>query len=159
MDPTSLAPFAWTGKASEIVVPGAACLVLRAMGLIGADVPAVDDVVYYSTAERHPPEFLTWIPIIGGIVEATKKRYLLAATKDSLLVIRIRKFRWEEIESEMIPMREIQSSSVHRYPLLCNLRISRSDGRTYVFKELFYEMAAGMKDAIDQVQGNPSSFD
>ncbi len=131
----------------------------KALALIEKHVDSEEEVLYYATGWRYPPEILTWLPIIGNIIDAMKKRYLLAATRDKFIIIRMRKFRFEEITSEVIPMSSIQSSAVSKYPLFCNLSFDLTNGKSYVFKEMLYVWAAGLKDAIDQAQGKPSTVD
>lgn len=131
----------------------------KALALIEKHVDSNEEVVYFATGWRYPPDIFTWLPIIGNIIEATKKRYLLAATAEKFLIIRMRKFRFEEITSEVIPMHSIQGSAVSKFPLFCNLTVDLSSGRSWVFKEMPYEWAAGLKDAIDQARGMPSTVD
>ncbi|MBN1421618.1 MAG: hypothetical protein JXP34_22790 [Planctomycetes bacterium] len=131
----------------------------KALALIEKHLDDGEEVVYYATGWRYPPDILTWIPFIGTIIDSTKKRYLLAATRAKLVVIRMRRFRFEEISSEIIPMGEIRDSAVNRFPLFCNLRVELAGGKTLVFKEMIYEWAAGLKDAIDEAQGRASTVD
>jgi len=131
----------------------------KALALIEKHVDSQEEVVFYATGWSYPPDIFTWLPIVGNIIDAMKKRYLLAATADKFLIIRMRKFRFEEITSEVIPVQSIQGSAVTKFPLFCNLTVELANGKKYVFKEMLYEWAAGLKDAIDQAKGLPSTVD
>jgi len=139
---------AWSAKNQE-----------KALALIEKHTDSKEEILYYATGWVYPPDIFSWLPIIGNIIDATKKRYLLAATTDNFVVIRIGKFRFEEITSELISMNSIRKSLVTKFPLFCNLRIELSNGRSYVFKQMLYAWAAGFKDAIDQAQGKASAVD
>ena len=131
----------------------------KAIAMIENHTDKNEEIVFYATGWSYPLEILTWIPIIGSIIEAQKKRYLLAVTKKKFLIIRLRKFRFEEISCEDIPFGDIHDSDVTQYPLFCNLSVNLSSGKNYLFKEMPYEWAAGIKDGIDEMQGKPSSVD
>lgn len=131
----------------------------KAIAIIENHIDTNEEIIFYATGWSYPPDILTWIPIIGSIIEAQKKKYLLAVTKKKFLIIRLRKFRFEEISCEDIPISEIHDSEVTKFPLFCNLSINLSHGKNYLFKEMSYEWAAGIKDGIDEMQGKPSSVD
>lgn len=132
----------------------------KAMALIEKHIDSKnEEVTFFATATCYPPDILTWIPIVGNIIEASKKNYLLAVTKNRFLIIRIKKFRIEEISYQEIPISSVSYTDVTKHPLFCNLTVNTSDGKNYVFKEMLFEWAAGIKDAIDEAQGRPSTFD
>jgi hypothetical protein len=97
-----------------------------------------------------------------GVQYKTANSYrhdLLAATVDKFIVIRIRKFSLEEITSEFIPMNSIRNNAADKLPLFYNPRIDLSNGRSYVFEEMVYDWAAGLRDAIDLAQDKSSTVD
>jgi len=124
----------------------------KALALIEKHIAKDEEVLFYATAKTYPPDILTWIPIIGSIIELSKKNYLLAVTRKNFLMIGIRKFGIEEIAFQSIPVGTIRESAVKRFPLGCNLRLVLSGGKVLLFKDLSYDWASSLKDAIDSAQ-------
>ena len=128
----------------------------KALALLAPHVPDGEEVVAFAAGWQYPLDVLTWLPFVGNLIEMRKKRYLLAVTRTRLIILRVRLFRFEALASDIIPLSEVESSSVRAFPLFCNLRLTFAGGSSRVFKEMSYEAAAGLKDAIDQGLGRPA---
>lgn len=131
----------------------------KALKIIEAQIFGSEKVINYVTAWSRVNEIIRWIPIIGDFFELRKKKYLLAVTDRRFLIIRIRMFRFEELSTEDIPISHIRDATITSYPLFTNLRITTTEGKNYLFKDLPVSWAAGMKDGIDEAQGKPSSYE
>ncbi len=52
------------------------------VALIEKRVDSEEEVLHYATGWRYSPDIFTWLPNIETIIDTTKKRYLLAASRD-----------------------------------------------------------------------------
>ena len=129
----------------------------KALALIEPLVAPGDAVVAFGQGWRYPLDVLTWLPLIGDIIAMRKKRFLLAVTRHSVVVMQVRKFRWEALATEVIPAASVVSAEVRQFPLFCNLRLTLRDGHVLLFKEMLREHADEMKDAVDAAGGRGSS--
>ena len=131
----------------------------KARALLQGHLAADEELRAYAVGWDYPLDLLTWLPLIGDLITMRKKRYLLGVTGQRLLVLRLRTFRWEGMAAEAIAVAAVKRSAVRKFPLHCNLEVELEEGRLLRFKEMRFEGAAALKDALDQAQGRPSTFD
>jgi hypothetical protein len=135
----------------------------KALAIIGGHTSSDEELLYYATAWTRSSEAPTWIPFIGRFFEMLilmeKKKYLLAVTKKRLLIIGVRKIRFKELSCKEIPIPSIADVKINKFLLSAHLCVDTVDGKSYLFKDLSVERASGIKDAIEETQGKPSSID
>jgi hypothetical protein len=129
----------------------------KALAIIGKHNPNGEKVLFFTSAKTSPAEILTWIPLIGPIIELSKKNYLLAVTPKRFLVIRIKKMVVEELDYQEIPIEAIRESVLEKILLLWKISLTLADGKKMVFKDMIFEWATDLKKAIDTAQGRPST--
>jgi hypothetical protein len=123
----------------------------KGLALIQKHTAKEEEVLYWATAWTGPHYILTLF--FGFIVNTLKKRHILVVTRKNFLIINIRMVVIEEIGFQSIPIGKIRKSKVRKYPLGgANLCLVLPGEKKLVFKDLTYEWASGLKDAIDIAQ-------